>query len=139
MSTLVERFRDAERLLNEKDALGSLRLLEPFMEEHGDDPAVLLLAGRAYYHSAQLGRARETLTTLIERDPSDHYARFLLGRTLERAGRPEEALPHLRMAAVMFYEPDYQESVNRVERRLGKDKKPAAKAESAEKSENKDK
>ncbi|MEV0581403.1 tetratricopeptide repeat protein [Nonomuraea sp. NPDC050310] len=119
MSTHVDRYRFAERLLAQRDALGALRLLEPLLHEHGDDHGVQLLAARAYYHSAQLGRAREALTALVERDPSDHYARFLLGRTLERAGRAREALPHLRMAAAMAPEPDYSDSVARVTRSLG--------------------
>ncbi|WP_327087849.1 tetratricopeptide repeat protein [Nonomuraea sp. NBC_01738] len=115
----IERYRYAERLLGERDALGALYMLEPLLDEHGDDRGVQLLAARAYYHSAQLGRARETLGALVERDPSDHYARFLLGRTLERSSRHEEALPHLRMAAAMAYDPDYADSVSRVERKLG--------------------
>ncbi|MFI9556208.1 tetratricopeptide repeat protein [Nonomuraea endophytica] len=114
----IERYRYAERLLGQRDALGALYMLEPLLDEHGDDPGVLLLAARAYYHSAQLGRAQKTLGTLVERDPSDHYARFLLGRTLERASKPEQALPHLRMAAAMAGEPDYADSVTRVERKL---------------------
>lgn len=38
---------------------------------------------------------------MLERDPVEHYARLMLGRTLERQGRQEEAAPHLRMAAAM--------------------------------------
>jgi cytochrome c-type biogenesis protein CcmH/NrfG len=117
--TEIERFRFAERLLGQRDALGALYMLEPLLTEHGDDPGVRLLAARAYYHSAQLAKARKALLALVDGDPADHYARFLLGRTLERASRPAEALPHLRMAAAMAAEPDYTESVARVERKLG--------------------
>ena len=88
------------------------------MAEHGDDPAVRLLAARAYFGSAQLGRASETLESLLERTPGDHYARFLLGRSLERANRHPEALPHLRLAAAMSPEPDYLDALRRVENRL---------------------
>lgn len=114
----IERYRYAERLLGQRDPLGALYMLEPLLASHGDDHGVQLLAARAYFHSAQLGRARETLTALLERDPSDHYARFLLGRTLERASRFTEALPHLRLAAAMSQDPDYTDSVTRVESRL---------------------
>ncbi|GAA2365090.1 tetratricopeptide repeat protein [Nonomuraea africana] len=114
----IERYRFAERLLGMKDPLGALMMLEPLLEEHGDDHGLQELAARAYYHSAQLGRAREALTALLERDPSDHYARFLLGRTLERSSLLTEALPQLRMAAAMHADPDYAESVGRVERKL---------------------
>ncbi|MFI6506435.1 DsbA family protein [Streptosporangium sp. NPDC050855] len=114
----VRWLRQAEALLGLRDPLGALRTLQPLLAEHGDDPAVRLLAARAYFGSAQLGRARETLESLLERTPGDHYARFLLGRTLERAGRHGQALPHLRLAAAMSPEPDYADAVRRVEDRL---------------------
>ena len=56
----------------------------------------------------------------IEHDPSDHYAHHVLGRTLERAGRFREALPHLRLAAAMKRHADYDDAVRRVEEWLGK-------------------
>ncbi|MGJ6966112.1 DsbA family protein [Streptosporangium sp. G11] len=114
----VRWLRQAEALLDARDPLGALRTLRPLLADHGDDPAVRLLAARAYFGSAQLGRARETLESLLERTPGDHYARFLLGRTLERANRHLEALPHLRLAAAMFPEPDYVDALDRVESRL---------------------
>lgn len=113
----VTRLRYAESLLDARDPLGALEMLRPLLDEHGDDPTVALLAARAYFGSAQLGRARQVLEALVERAPGDHYARFLLGRTLERANRPEEALPHLRLAAAMSAEPGYADAVRRVERR----------------------
>ena len=58
-----------------------------------------LMLARAYFQSAQLGRAESTLTRVIEESPTDSYAHLLLGRTLERQGRPEEAVPWLRLAA----------------------------------------
>ena len=73
-----------------------------------------LLLARAYFHSAQLGRAEEQLRVLVDRDPSDHYARFVLGRTLERQNRTAEALPHLRMASAMHPSEEYAEALRRV-------------------------
>jgi hypothetical protein len=46
------------------------------------------------------------------------WARFALGRTLERQSRLTEALPHLRMAAVMSADPEHELAVLRVERLL---------------------
>jgi hypothetical protein len=37
----------------------------------------------------------------VERDPVEHYARLMLGRTLERQGRHEEAGSHLRIASAL--------------------------------------
>ncbi|MCP2356126.1 putative DsbA family dithiol-disulfide isomerase [Nonomuraea thailandensis] len=101
----VERLRLAESLLDQRDPLGTLTLLRPLMAEHGDDRGVRLLAARAYFASAQLNRARTALESLVAESPDDSYARHLLGRTLQRQGRHEEAASHLTLAAAMT--PDY--------------------------------
>ncbi|MEO3783941.1 DsbA family protein [Actinocorallia sp. B10E7] len=97
----VERLRHAESLLDQRDPLGALVLLRPLLEDHGTDRGVRMLAARAYYASAQLGRATEALQDLVARSPDDSYARYLLGRTLQRRGRDEEAAVHLSLATVM--------------------------------------
>ncbi|MGW3349724.1 DsbA family protein [Nonomuraea rubra] len=104
----VERLRYAESLLDQRDPLGALTLLRPLMEEHGGDRGVRLLAARAYFASAQLNRARTALESLVAESPDDSYARHLLGRTLQRQGRHDEAASHLTLAAVMT--PDYATS-----------------------------
>ncbi|MGI5486284.1 tetratricopeptide repeat protein [Microtetraspora malaysiensis] len=91
--------------LDQRDPFGALVLLRPLLDEHGDDRNVRMLAARAYFASAQLGRARATLERLVAESPDDSYARHLLGRTLQRQGLAEEAAPHLTMAAVMT--PEY--------------------------------
>ncbi|WP_444961243.1 DsbA family protein [Nocardiopsis sp. M1B1] len=101
----VERFRQAESLLERGDPLGALALLRPMLGEHAADRNVCLLAARAYYRSAQLGRARRTLEEMVARSPDDAYARLLLGRTLQRQGERELAGPHLRLAGAMA--PEY--------------------------------
>src|SRR5690242_10263369 len=102
------------------DPLGASRLLEPIVEAEPHNTAVRQLLARAYFNSAQLTKAEEQLRSLIEHDPSDHYAHHVLGRTLERGGRFREALPHLRLAAAMNQQSDYQEALHRAEQWLGK-------------------
>ncbi|NRQ34964.1 tetratricopeptide repeat protein [Nonomuraea sp. NN258] len=101
----VERLRHAESLLDRRDPLGALTLLKPLLAEHGEDRGLRLLAARAYYASAQLGRAAAALTELAAQTPDDSYVRHLLGRTLQRQGKAEQAAPHLAMAAAMT--PEY--------------------------------
>ncbi|WP_343954129.1 DsbA family protein [Nonomuraea longicatena] len=101
----IERFRQSESLMEQRDPLGALTLLEPLWGEHGDDRNVVMLAARAYFASAQLGKARAALEGLVESDPSDSYARLLLGRTLHRQGLADEAAAHLRLAETMS--PEY--------------------------------
>ena len=60
-----------------------------------------LMLARAYFQSAQLGRAEATLTQVIEHSPTDSYAHLLLGRTLQRAGRHAEAARPLALAEIL--------------------------------------
>ncbi|MBW6432792.1 tetratricopeptide repeat protein [Actinoplanes hulinensis] len=117
---LLEDYRRATFFFESGDPLGAARLLEPIVEAEPHNTAVRLLLARAYFNSAQLNGAEAQLRVLIEHDPSDHYAHHVLGRTLERAGRFREALPHLRLASAMKTQTDYQEALRRVETWLGK-------------------
>ncbi|MER7331554.1 MULTISPECIES: DsbA family protein [unclassified Micromonospora] len=97
----VERLRHAEALLDLGDPLGALTLLGPLLDAHGDDRGTRLLAARAYFHSAQLGRALAILEPLAAAAPDDSYVQLLLGRTLQRQGDARRAAVHLRLAAAM--------------------------------------
>ncbi|MFF3497126.1 tetratricopeptide repeat protein [Streptomyces sp. NPDC002795] len=84
-----------------KEYANAARILDGLVEEVPEQTGPRLLLARSYYHSAQLRRAETELRTIVERDPVEHYARLMLGRTLERQGRPDEATPHLRMASAL--------------------------------------
>jgi Flp pilus assembly protein TadD len=60
-----------------------------------------LLLARAYFHSAQLGRAETALRRIVDESPTDAYAHLLLGRTLQRAGRHAEAAQPLALAEIL--------------------------------------
>jgi Flp pilus assembly protein TadD len=104
-----ESFRRAETLLAQRRPLEALRELAVVVEAAPDSPSVHLLAGRAYLGSAQLNRAERAFLRVLELDPSDHYAHFALGRTLQRQGRLAEAKTQLRLASAMNPLPEYQE------------------------------
>lgn len=109
-----EMFRRAETLLEQRRPLEALRALEGVVEQAPEAPSVHLLRGRAYFLSAQLRRAEESFRKVIELDPADHYARFALGRTLQRQSRMLEAQAQLRLAATMHPCPEYQETLHEV-------------------------
>jgi Tfp pilus assembly protein PilF len=88
-------------LFDTKDYRGAVPLLLEVVEEAPELVGPRLLLARGYYHSAQLRRAEEQLRAVIERDPVEYYAQLMLGRTLERQGRRDEAAPWLRRAAAM--------------------------------------
>jgi predicted Zn-dependent protease len=108
-------YERAEWLLDIGRPIDAADALVPVIAAEPENAAVRSLLARAYFHSAQLGRAEQQLRWLIDHDPSDHYAQFVLGRTLERQGRPDQALPHLRLAAVMRPIDDYTAVLRRVE------------------------
>ena len=60
----------------------------------------------------------DELRALIEETPDDVWARHALGRVLERQSRLKEALPHLRLAAVMSGDVEREVDALRVERVL---------------------
>lgn len=111
-------FRQAEALVERRRPLDALKALQPLLEDEIDKPSVHLLAGRAYFHSAQLRRAERAFTRVLELDPTDHYARFVLGRTLQRLGRFTEALGQLRIASAMHPIPEYLEAISEVNARI---------------------
>lgn len=97
--TTAERWDRAQLLFEANDYTAAAKLLAEVVAEHPGQTGPRLLLARAYFHSAQLKHAEEHLRAIVDRDPVDHYAHLMLGRTLERQSRHEEAAPWLRLAA----------------------------------------
>ncbi|PSK65149.1 Beta-barrel assembly-enhancing protease [Micromonospora sp. MH33] len=117
---LLAEYRRATMFFEAGDPTGAARLLEPIVEAEPGNSSVRQLLARAYFQSAQLNRAEEQLRELVDRDPSDHYAHHVLGRTLERMNRPADALRHLRIAVAMYStNADYTAALRRVEGKVG--------------------
>ncbi|MCI0382989.1 tetratricopeptide repeat protein [Streptomyces sp. CNQ085] len=108
--THVIQYRAAEQLLAARDPRGALKLLESVVTAFPEKTSVRLLRARAFFLSAQLRAAEEEFQVVLEREPDNSFAHFALGRTLERAGRDEEALRHFRLAAALDPRPDFWEA-----------------------------
>lgn len=117
MTDALETYRAAAVLFEAGDALGATRALAPLLDHDEPAKSVLELAGRAYFRTAQLRRAEEAFSQLVERDPTDAYARFALGRTLERQARRVEAASCYRIAVAMDPREEYRVALERLERR----------------------
>ena len=77
--------------------------------------SILEPLGRAYHHSGQFDRARETFEQLLEVDPSAHWAHFALATSLRKLGRIDEARTHLRLAVALCPTSDlYRQALNRL-------------------------
>lgn len=114
----AQAYRLAWELLEAAAPLEAIALLDPAIDSEPGSTSLRTLRAWAYFKSAQLARAEDDLLMIVEESPTDVWARFALGRVLERQSRYADALPHLRLAAVMSGDAEHEASVLRVERRL---------------------
>ena len=114
----VERYQQAWRLLEDRQPRQALEVLEPALEQEPDSVSLRTLRAWAYFKTAQLTRAESDLRRLVDACPTDVWARFSLGRTLERQSRLSEALAHLRLAYAMSGDTEHEVAIMRVERLL---------------------
>lgn len=98
---MYEEFQRAQLFFEARDYVTAARLLAPIAEDAPDNRSAVELLGRAYFHSAQLGRAEETFRRLVGLDPGNGWAYEALARTLERRNRPEDARRFRRIAQAM--------------------------------------
>lgn len=105
--THVIDYRAAEQLLAARDPRGAVKLLDSVISAHPDNTAARLLRARAFFLGAQLRAAELEFQHVLEREPDNAFAHFALGRTLERASRPDEATRHFRLAAALDPRPDF--------------------------------
>lgn len=107
MTSMLERmstydaYRWAEDFFEQKDYFRAAEVLRHVVDT--DEEAARLgdvreLLARAYFHSAQTGRAAEEAQELLELEPTNAYAALLLARSLERSSRHEEADAARRLA-----------------------------------------
>jgi tetratricopeptide (TPR) repeat protein len=113
----ADAYRQAWQLLAEREPRRAIALLDPAVDAEPASASLRTLRAWAYFQSAQLQRAEGDLLLLVEQCPTDVWARFALGRVLERQSRYAAALPHLRLAAVMSGSTEHEAAVLRVERR----------------------
>ncbi|MDP9443980.1 MAG: tetratricopeptide repeat protein [Actinomycetota bacterium] len=114
----VQRYRRAWRLLEDRQPLAAIEILDPAVAAEPASLSLRTLRAWAYFQSAQLSAAESDLRRIVDTQPTDVWAQFALGRTLERQNRLSDALPHLRLAAVMSADTEHEVAVLRVERRL---------------------
>lgn len=76
-------------------------VLERAAREEPRKGSILEPLGRAYHHSGQFERARETFEALLEVDPSAHWAHFALAASLRKLDRTDQARTHLRLAVAL--------------------------------------
>ena len=100
-----DRWLRARALFEQRAYREAAVLLTELLEDSGDVghelTDVRLLLARSLFHSAQLDGTIRVATELLEHDPNEPYAHLLVGRSLQRQGRADEAQPHLRLAELL--------------------------------------
>lgn len=119
METRTNSYQAIRALLESRQPREALAMVEPLIADEPHNLSLRVLRAWALFARASLGPAEAELRHIVEADPSDVWARFALGRTLERQSRPAEALPHLRMAFAMSGDVEHEIAVLRVERAVG--------------------
>jgi predicted Zn-dependent protease len=119
MESRTNVYTSIRALLESRQPREALAQLEPLIAEEPNNLSLRVLRAWALFARAALGPAEAELRHIVEADPSDVWARFALGRTLERQSRPAEALPHLRMAFAMSGDVEHEVAMLRVERAVG--------------------
>ena len=98
---VVDWYRRAVDLLDSRNDAAAAVLLERALQREPSSPALREAMGRARFGSRQYAESADLFGGLVERDPTDHYARYGLGLALSRLGRQEQALEHLAVAVAM--------------------------------------
>ncbi len=112
----ADAYHEAWRLLEDRAPSRAIEILDPAIESEPASTSLRTLRAWAYFQSAQLSKAERELVLLVDECPSDVWARFALARVFERQSRYSDALPHMRLAAVMSGDPEHEAGVLRVER-----------------------
>lgn len=95
---LHSEFLRADLFLAMGQPTEAARILERVVAAGPANEAALELLARAYFGSAQLARAEDALTRLVQIAPANGWARRALARTLERQSRVDDATVHHRVA-----------------------------------------
>lgn len=98
---VVDWYRRAMDLLDSRNDAAAAVLLERALRAEPGSPALREAMGRARFGSRRYAESADLFGGLVERDPTDHYARYGLGLALSRLGRQEQALEHLAVAVAM--------------------------------------
>jgi Flp pilus assembly protein TadD len=101
MPNTYELYRRGTALLERGDhhaatvALSQARDLEP------DKTSIREALGRAFFHTGRYEQAREEFEAVVDRAPTNDFALFCLGRSLQQLGRHAEARKPLALASCL--------------------------------------
>ncbi len=121
MDNAYDLLQEARLLLKQRKPRAAAALLEKAKEMEPRRGSILEALGMAYYNSGYPEKALREFQEALEVDPTNHYARYGLGRCLYRAGSLRLAIGQMKLAAVMAPGVDlYRETLRRLQNELKK-------------------
>lgn len=88
----------AKVLIRQKKNELAMQQYQLILNQHPDDPAILLLLAEMYLADKQLAKARPILERVLTVDPSSYPGHILTARLLQQEGSPDQAVIHYRKA-----------------------------------------
>ncbi len=101
MSDVYELFQRGTRLLESGDFNAATVPLARARDLDPGKNSIREALGRAYFRSHQYEAAAAEFGAVVEKTPTDDYALFCLGRSLQELGRHREARKPLALAACL--------------------------------------
>jgi tetratricopeptide (TPR) repeat protein len=101
VSDVYDLFKRGTRLLESGDFNAATVPLARARDLDPDKASIREALGRAYFRSAQYEQAAAEFEVIAERTPTNDYALFCLGRSLQELGRHREARKPLALAACL--------------------------------------
>ena len=99
--TAYDLLQRGHALLERRHFAQAAIVLERADRQEPSKGSILEALGRAYFNSGQAERARATFASLLEIEPSSHYAHYAIGQSLKRLGDADRARTHLRLAVAL--------------------------------------
>jgi Flp pilus assembly protein TadD len=101
MSEAYELYQEGRRRLKEGLTAQATVPLEKAKRLEPGKASIREALGIAYFRIRRWHEAEAEFRAVLELSPTDHYAHYALGRTLEKQGREAEANGHYKLASSM--------------------------------------
>ncbi|HZQ02475.1 MAG TPA: tetratricopeptide repeat protein [Gaiellaceae bacterium] len=101
MSEAYDLFQEGRRRLKEGLTAQATVPLEKAKRLEPHKASIREALGIAYFRIRRWREAEAEFRALLELSPTDHYAHYALGRTLDKQGREAEANGHYKLASSM--------------------------------------
>lgn len=114
MNEAYERFMEGQALVS-WNPQGAIVALERARELEPEQGSIREALARAYFRTRRFADAELEFAKAVELDPVNDYAHFGLGLCAMRAGDPNRARGHLKLATIMRPDSeDYRDALARV-------------------------